>query len=85
MGVYAHFLEHGGCTSQLLSLYTLLSQPRTVGLSHEQICFGVALYDVSIRILDLGHSQQPKEPIQATGTWDLVESKSLSSATMGNN
>ena len=85
MGLHAHFLEHGRCTSQLLSLYALLSQSRTIGLSYEQICFSVALCDISFRILDLGHSQQPKEPIQATGTRDFAESEGLSSATMGNN
>lgn len=67
MGLHAHLLESGRCAPELLPLHNLLGQPRSCHLPLEQIRAGIPVHCVPVRLLDLGYSQQPEEPLPPAG------------------
>ncbi len=67
MGIYAHLLESGWRTPELLSLYYLPGQPRTFGIPLESLRSRGTLCFLYLHVLDLGHHQQSEEQVQAAG------------------
>ena len=61
MGLHAHLLEYGGGSFELLSLHDLSRESRTERLPLEPLCLDRAVHLLSLRLLGLGHDEQPEE------------------------
>ena len=82
MGFHVNILEPGWSTTELLSLYTLPSQPPPFRIPLESICSRLSLRHLSFHVLDLGHREQPKEQIPPAGTRHFGREEHLPSITM---
>ena len=63
MGLHAYLLESGWRTSLLLSLHSIHRQPRSFRISLANLGSGASVHHLLVRLLDLGHSKQPKEHV----------------------